>query len=878
MNVEIDRTIMKHTTKLYKLKDTLETVEDASKWASGKFTCASCRKTEDAAKFPTPVGDLCVNCVEIELKRQARAVDLLSWSLPQYKAALESADKLRDRLAALWRFHDILRVAALKYPNDVDDLRKLVIQSLGFLSDHPLSAVVRQAAYQTCLSFDKTLVPLLIAESKPTPWQFYANILMALSHIAPENHDVRAFIQKAAEDENLDIRKRAQAILLKLGVPSQQAAVFAKPPSRQELLHDALNMLPGELRNLVQFGMVEDDALPEPAAPKPIERTAPPQRMTQLVEQHYSADALKRIYKTYLHGQFFDEDDFPQNGNWSINKLKKSETVHALAQVFSQRDLFLRLFARLPKEAQQMFQQFVWEGEEREVNTLEAAYKVKIVKDREKKGQYGYGGGMGNAQDIEDPYVIFQIRTHYNWYAYDDRYAYYFSIADELRSVFKAYLPHPQGYDIMPIPALPQTDFQYEDRDRILRQIHLYDTYVRQGNLKYSESTGKLLKASLAQMTKYCGIQEFYLHDKDLAFLKTTLIMDALQGNSLKADKEPEVYLKTLFVAFFQAPEPKGKRLHEFLYHLKGGYYDHDLDRRDRRVRQALSELLKLLPPGQWVPFDNIRKAAAYRALDFEIVARKDYGNDLFFTQRYKAQYGPRDERIYVRDREYKNAVVVPFLKAMFFLFAAFGIVDIAYDLPKNQEVRDRDKPYLSMFDGLRFARLTPLGAYVLGLQDTYQAAAPQETGTIILDDKRLLLTLEGRDPLKTMVVEKLAEKISETCYKVTYQSFLKECVTRQDITQKVKMFTEHIVATPPRIWQEFLDDVAGKINPLAAADKMAVFKLQPQKDLIALLARDDVLKKYILKAEDYHVVIAQKDVSKVKKRLEEFGYFIDNF
>jgi len=63
---------MKQTTKLYKLKDTLETVEDASKWASGKFTCASCRKSEDAAKFPTPVGDLCVGCVEIELKRAAR--------------------------------------------------------------------------------------------------------------------------------------------------------------------------------------------------------------------------------------------------------------------------------------------------------------------------------------------------------------------------------------------------------------------------------------------------------------------------------------------------------------------------------------------------------------------------------------------------------------------------------------------------------------------------------------------------------------------------------------------------------------------------------------------------------------------------------------
>ena len=864
---------MKQTTRLYKLKDTLETVEDAAKWTSGKFTCASCRKSEDAAKFPTPVGDLCVGCVEIELKRAARTVDLLNWSLPQYKAALESADKLRDRLTALWRFHDILRVAALKYPNDVDDLRKLVIRSLGFISEHPLAAVVRQAAYQACLSFDKSLAPLLMAENQTTPWQFYANTLMALSHIAPENHDVRAFIQKAAEDDNLDIRKRAQGILQKLGIPSKQAETFAKPPSRQATLENVIETLPPELLKLTQLGFVEETALDEPHA-----AATTPQRITQLVEQHYSADALKRIYKTYLHGQFFTEDDFPQSGNWSINKLKKSETVHALASVFSQQEPFLRFFAKLTKEAQQMFQQFVWEGEEIEAKTLEAAYKVNIVKEREKRTTYGYSGGFGNAQDIEDPFVIFQIRTHYNWYAYDDRYAYYFSIADELRSIFKNYLPHPQGYDVLPIPALPQTDYLYEDHDQILRQIHLYDTYIRQGNLKYSESTGKLTKASLAQMAKYCGIREFYLHDRELAALKTTLLIDFFQENALKPDKEPENYLKTLFTAFFQAPTPTGKKLHEFLYHLKGSYYDHDLERRDRRVRAALAELLQLLQPGQWVAFDNLRKAAAYRNLDFEVVSRRDYGNDLFFTQRYKSQYGARDERVYVREREYKNAVVTPFLKTMCFLFAAFGLLDIAYDLPKNQDIQDRDKPYLSAFDGLRFLRLTPLGAYILGIQEMYQTAETQETGTIILDDKRLILTLEGRDPLKMMVVEKLAEKISGTCYKVTYQSFLKECVTQQDIQQKTQMFKEHLTTAPPRVWQEFLDDVAGKINPLTVAEKMAVFKIQPHKELIALLARDDTLKKYILKAEDYHVIIAQKDVNKVKKRLEEFGYFIDNF
>jgi len=73
------------------------------------------------------------------------------------------------------------------------------------------------------------------------------------------------------------------------------------------------------------------------------------------------------------------------------------------------------------------------------------------------------------------------------------------------------------------------------------------------------------------------------------------------------------------------------------------------------------------------------------------------------------------------------------------------------------------------------------------------------------------------------------------------------------------------------------LDEVLDKINPLTRRPKMAVYKLASNKELISLMARDEVLKKYIAKAEGYHILIEASNVKKVKKRLEEFGYFIDN-
>ena len=63
----------------------------------------------------------------------------------------------------------------------------------------------------------------------------------------------------------------------------------------------------------------------------------------------------------------------------------------------------------------------------------------------------------------------------------------------------------------------------------------------------------------------------------------------------------------------------------------------------------------------------------------------------------------------------------------------------------------------------------------------------------------------------------------------------------------------------------------------MVSKQKMKVFKLKQNQDLIALMARDEVLKQYIRKAEEYHIVIEESHIAKVKKRLEEFGYFIDN-
>ena len=71
--------------------------------------------------------------------------------------------------------------------------------------------------------------------------------------------------------------------------------------------------------------------------------------------------------------------------------------------------------------------------------------------------------------------------------------------------------------------------------------------------------------------------------------------------------------------------------------------------------------------------------------------------------------------------------------------------------------------------------------------------------------------------------------------------------------------------------------ELENKINPLQHKNDLSVYKINPSEELISLIARDEILKKNILKVEDYHIAIKDRNLGKVKKRLGEFGFFIDN-
>ncbi|MDI6792133.1 MAG: hypothetical protein QME81_04610 [bacterium] len=843
-------------------RDILQEIESATVWSKGLSSgtpCSLCHQ-KGVSTCKTPMGRLCVSCVGSALKDEAETERLDLWLVAQFKEALSYSGSFRWRLTVLWRFKEVLQLTSKRSPSDTDNLMVQLVRNLGYMPPHPLARLVRRAAVDACVALGETILPLLLKMCAPSPWQFYSNIVRAAGLIAPEHKEVRALLNKAVQDPNPEIRGRVIGTIYKYKFPwvKEMLQTLARRDPHPAIRDTATNVLVDNWKSDQSSRQL--DLLPKTAA-KPELINKPPlskrpktlkqKEMGKIVDRYYNADILKKIYNRYLQ-PFFNE---------SANNLKKADLTAAFALVYSDKESFQKLLSSLPEDVSKILNILVWEGGKHDVKKFEKMFKSEIIpKDANK---YYSGNPINNS------YLLFQVSSIYNYRGYE----YYFYLSDDLRKLFKQYLPLPKEANLIPLETIKKTDFVYEDNDRVVRQIKLWYSYIKQGNLRFSKSGDKVLKTSISQMAKYGDIKEFY-DSNGLEYLRTPLIIDFLRhAPQIKnIDSSPQS-LKQLWDGFFSGSDFNRYRLAELLYHVKGGYY-YD-PQRETRTRTSLFNLLKTIPASQWVSIENVIKYCACRDVYLEAVDKSDYS--LYFNKEYTTKYHPSYEKVRISEGPYQDVVTAPLIKAAMFLLAGFGMVDIAYNLPQNDLFQEKTNEYLSVFDGLQYIRLTKLGAYISGLTEKYEVKFEEEKANIILDERRLIINIEGKDILKTLALERIADKIADNHYRVDYNSFLKECYSKKDITQKVKFFKDEISSKPPEVWQDFLDDILKKINPLTPEKTMAVYKLTPDQELISLVAKDEILRKHIFKAEDYRIVIEASNVKKVKKRLGEFGYFIDN-
>lgn len=552
--------------------------------------------------------------------------------------------------------------------------------------------------------------------------------------------------------------------------------------------------------------------------------------------------------------------------------MLKAELTKFVSFPFLTKKLYEVWFNLLQPDAKTIWDTLIFEKQLHESEVLERfGVNLTVKKDR-----YWYGALI---ERLVPDYRIFQTQKLGEW----NNTSIAIKLPYELRSQLKNYYPLPPEAEIVLLDEIPETEFLYEDGDRtILSEISRIFLYHDQGQIPI---TGKSRPkfTSLGKMKKTLNIRSFFDRDekdKKLRILRTNILASLIIHTDSRTESDWLKFLreKILYRSLLNECDTVAILLSD----LKGmGHVDsHYLAGIEPYYFQFLKstvENAQKTQPNSWIDFEQFYQSARFNLLPMEPIVSWFAADKLYYeyddaTASNEHKY--RENRHWIKEQKYHKAIGIPYLKASIFMYAAIGFFDIAYDRPDRTIV---GKTCYSCYDGLRYFRLTKLGAYLFGFSESYNIEELLEDKSITFSPDALTITVGNSDSSMAFTLKPYTRQLGPNRYATDSQTFLQGIHSRADLAQKVKMFREVTNTKFPPNWEAFFDDLSMKVDPFVPLnEQMMLYKLpERNRALIQLIAQDSTLKKFVLKAEGYHILFPKSKMPLFKKRLAEFGYLV---
>jgi len=853
---------------------TIKHIELLQSWSkTRKFHCISC-KSETPPSIKMTEGRLCQACAIKRLKDNLmHGIDIQNWSINQFANYLKNGSPA-ERLLVLYRFMEVISIVGQKDGTKAFQLYQPLIRNMAYINQHPLSTTIRQVAHEASVEVGESLLPILVSTKGSSSSVFYANALLTAASIDPENVEVKRMMVKAARESSASVKK----ILLNAFSAIDESWIVPL----LDILRNDKNTKIKEKAQMLYFELVPEEAMSN-------SKVVPVQVNPDLVEEiknTYPAEQLKMLYDAYLH-LFFDKSYFGMLNQVIRSKLKKVDLIHAYACLMSNEENFWLLMNALPEDVYSVFERLAWEGLEFSAEELNKSLQEKISfhTDTEKDKQ------VSTKTQLNPKYSLFKSRkVQKAVYGQGWINDYYISLPPIIKASAKKYLPKPKFYELIGISEDPENCEIYQDDGNILHQLPLILSYAEANDYFLDDHVEKPTKKILDGIIGNCSLQEFYHSGKpNEKYLRSNIIAFFMSLENIFFPKKfdrPEHQIKHMLFTYLKGEDSlvNNVKILPFLTYLKQWkkifeqYPEEYHFEKELNLRNNLWRVLKQAPKDQWISVENIINHCYYRNISMEVIHPYIASQYIFFSPcRYINDKWQDPCKVYLSEAYYSSAITIPAVKMVLFFLASFGIIDIAYRSSHNDKIRVKGRNYLSEYDGLEYIRLNKLSEYVMGKTDQYEVnQAENVSSEVILDDSHLIAYYKGKDPVKRMILEKMALRIHEGCYRVNYQIFLKDCQYTKDIDNKINLFHDHISSDPPKIWKDFIKDILSKKDPLEEKPNYHVFKLNDNQELVELIARDEQLRQYVMMAEKYHILVPVDKIHLLQKRLANFGFFMD--
>jgi hypothetical protein len=292
--------------------------------------------------------------------------------------------------------------------------------------------------------------------------------------------------------------------------------------------------------------------------------------------------------------------------------------------------------------------------------------------------------------------------------------------------------------------------------------------------------------------------------------------------------------------------------------------------------RQTVAVALADCRPGEWIDVD-----ALFTAMRLDDLSPTIARNEMALWKLYleDPHYGSLGYAGYhdwtLLEGRYTLAVLFEYAGTL-------GLIDLDYTHPAGARDDFRDNwggdflDALSRYDGLRAIRLNPLGAYAIGVTDTYQPAEPEAV------DGQPLKVLPNLDVVATgdvpaadlLMLSAFAKQSADRVWTVSATSLLTAIDSGRDLAEFTAFLARRTGHELPDTMNTLIADVGRRASQLTDLGHVRVIECADPATA-ALITRDRTLRSLCRPIGDRHLAVAPDDELRFRKTLIARGYVI---
>ncbi len=449
-------------------------------------------------------------------------------------------------------------------------------------------------------------------------------------------------------------------------------------------------------------------------------------------------------------------------------------------------------------------------------------------------------------------------------------------IDPRIRTILKLIHPAPDDM-LMPATENPEkTKYHYSNEENILSVINTISEMYKTNLINIGKTAEKPLAKTLNIIKNTTTHNDFYKTSKidNLAIdmLVRSFYFYNMDKNVSKIDGL-ERLKKFIFLQFADRLSYSISRV--FFSHLKKVKYD-PYSNNEKKIFSLLKEIIKAMPKDAWVESNQLINFCTYR--DISIDLDSEYETTKYFLDVNPIDGNEWDNKIYAEDDNYNAIILEPVIKALFFYLGALGAVELKYDDPvSSRKLTAKAKPYISLWDGLRYVKLTDLGKYLFGFTKNYKVKKViNNHSKVKFDEYKPVITIEKSNFIMIAKLEPYTELHDNNKYTLSYKKIFQGCSTKKLLKIKIDNFYTLFDEPIPVLYDNYFDDILSRANLLKTNSDQIVIELKNDKRLLDLFMQNKKIQEFIIKASGYRVIVSNANLQKLSRIVKDNGFFIE--